>query len=232
MRRIVTTAIVLRRTDYGEADRIVNVLTFDQGKVTLFAKGVRKPKSKLAGGIELFSVNDITYIPGKSDMVTLVSSRVLEHFGHIVHDYDRTMTAYRLLKAVDRITESTAGEQYFVYLRELLAGLNDTALSLDEVMLWAHTRLLAIVGSLPNVLSTASGDKLDPESLYQFSIEDMGFKSDEQGMFNANSIKLIRYCAGSESPLTLKRLQADTALYQPARLLMQQVASETLNIEL
>lgn len=232
MKRVVTTAIMLRRIDYGESDRIVAAMTHDQGKITLFAKAVRKPKSKLAGGIELFSVNDITFIPGRSDMVTLVSSRVLEHFGNIVHDYDKTMTAYKILKTVDTITEETATEAYFIYLREVLAGLNDDELSLDKVMLWASTRLMAIVGSLPNVLTTASGEKLNPEELYHFSFEDMGFTADEQGMFGANSIKLIRYCAGSESPLALKRLQADESLYQPARLLMQQVASETLHIEL
>ena len=44
-----TLAIVLRRTDFGEADRIVNLLT-PNGKQVAIARGVRKPKSKLAGG--------------------------------------------------------------------------------------------------------------------------------------------------------------------------------------
>lgn len=232
MQRVVTTAIVLRRVDYGEADRIVSVLTYDQGKVTLFGRGVRKPKSKLAGGIELFSVNDVTFIPGKGDMATLVSSRVLENFGNIVHDYDATMAAYKLLKAVDTITELTGGEQYFVYLRELLAGLNDDNVSLDKVVLWASTRLLAIVGSLPNLLTDAGGNQLSEQARYQFSAENMCFTPNDSGIFTADTIKLIRYCASTETPLALKRLQADGALYQPARLLMQQVGSETLQIEL
>lgn len=232
MKRVVAKAIVLRRTDYGESDRVVNVLTFDQGKITLFAKGVRKPKSKLAGGIELFSVNDITYIPGKSDMVTLVSSRVLEYFGHIVHYYDKTMTAYRFLKAVDRITESTAGEQYFEYLRELLAGLNDESLEINKLTVWAYTRLLAIVGSLPNLLTDVQGSRLSPDTNYQFSPEDMCFVPNRSGVFSAGSIKLMRYCAGSESPLEMKRLQASSELFESARLLMRQVATETLQIEL
>ena len=50
-----TKAIVLRRTDYGEADRILQLLT-PSGKRSVIARGVRKEKSKLAGGIELFSV--------------------------------------------------------------------------------------------------------------------------------------------------------------------------------
>lgn len=43
-------AIVLRRTDYGEADRVVQLLT-TKGRRSVIAKGVRREKSKLAGGI-------------------------------------------------------------------------------------------------------------------------------------------------------------------------------------
>ena len=58
-----TLAIVLRRTDFGEADRIVNLLT-PSGKVSAMARGVRKPKSKLAGGIEVFALNEVVLIEG------------------------------------------------------------------------------------------------------------------------------------------------------------------------
>lgn len=47
---IRTLGIVLRRTNYGEADRILNILT-PSGKITAIAKGVRKSRSKLAGRI-------------------------------------------------------------------------------------------------------------------------------------------------------------------------------------
>ena len=56
-----TLTIVLRRTDFGEADRILTLLT-PEGKKTAIARGVRKPKSKLAGGIELFSLNEVVLI--------------------------------------------------------------------------------------------------------------------------------------------------------------------------
>jgi DNA repair protein RecO (recombination protein O) len=51
MRQFRTQAIILNRTDYGEADRIISFLTPDHGKVKAIAKAVRKSKSKLAGGI-------------------------------------------------------------------------------------------------------------------------------------------------------------------------------------
>lgn len=46
----VTDAIILTRTDYGEADRIITLLTPGHGKLRLIAKGVRRIRSKLAGG--------------------------------------------------------------------------------------------------------------------------------------------------------------------------------------
>jgi DNA repair protein RecO (recombination protein O) len=46
-----TQGVVLTRINYAEADRILTVLTEDFGKVSLIAKGTRKEKSKLAGGI-------------------------------------------------------------------------------------------------------------------------------------------------------------------------------------
>jgi len=84
--QIVTTAIVLSRLNYGEADRIITVITPDNGKLRLMAKGVRRVKSKLAGGIELFIVSSLTFIKGKGDIGTLVSSRLQTHFSSIVTD--------------------------------------------------------------------------------------------------------------------------------------------------
>ncbi|MDO8591465.1 MAG: DNA repair protein RecO, partial [bacterium] len=71
MNRYVTQGIVLSRTDFGEADRILTFLTNDHGKVRAIAKGVRKSKSKLAGGIELFSISDLTLIIGRGEINTL-----------------------------------------------------------------------------------------------------------------------------------------------------------------
>ena len=61
MQTLRTEAIILRRTNYGEADRILNMLTPQHGKVSAIAKGVRKAKSKLAGGLELFAVGYVQF---------------------------------------------------------------------------------------------------------------------------------------------------------------------------
>src|SRR5688572_21914665 len=104
MNQTVTEAIVLSRTDYGEADRILTLLTPDHGKLRLIAKGVRRVKSKLAGGIELFSITSITYIKGRGDIGTLVSTRLAKYYDQIVKDLDRTMLGYDLIKQLNRVT--------------------------------------------------------------------------------------------------------------------------------
>ena len=232
MRRLVDHAIVLRRVDYGEADRIVSLLSRQNGKITLFARAVRKPKSKLAGGIELFAVNEVTYIPGRGDMMTLVSAQVTQPFESIVRDYDRTMLAYRLLKAVDALTEDTVDESYYTFLMHGLAALDDAQLPDDKLILWLAVRLLALHGSMPNVLRDTHGAALNPEDTYQFSFEDMGFYPDDSGIYRADTVKLFRLCASSESVATIKRVQVDQAVVSEARLLAQRIVNESLHVDL
>lgn len=57
-------AIVLRRTDYAEADRVLQLLT-PKGRRAVIAKGVRRERSKLAGGIELFALCDVVVHSGR-----------------------------------------------------------------------------------------------------------------------------------------------------------------------
>ena len=73
MKQQTTPAIILRRTNYGEADRIVTFLT-PIGKIRAMVKGVRRSKSKLAGGIELFSESTVTFLETRGDLARVVSS--------------------------------------------------------------------------------------------------------------------------------------------------------------
>ena len=65
------TAIVLKRRDQGEADRLLTVLARERGKVTLLAKGVRRQASRKAGHLEPFTYVELLVAKGKSlDIVT------------------------------------------------------------------------------------------------------------------------------------------------------------------
>ena len=196
MRTIVTKGIVLGRTNFGEADRILTVLTPDQGKLRLMAKGVRKVKSKLAGGVELLSVSDISYIPGKKEIGTLVSSRLIEHFGEIVKDIDRVQAAYRYLKIVDDCTTDDSEEEYFILLRGVLDAANDHNIDLHICDVWLKVKLLVLMGVEPNLATDISGNKL-VAGKYSFDFDNMVFAQSPQGTFATDHIKLLRFIKDS-----------------------------------
>jgi DNA repair protein RecO (recombination protein O) len=185
MKQIVTNAVVLRRINYQEADRIVTFLTSDQGKVTAMAKGVRKPKSKLAGAIELFGLSQITIIPGKSDMSTLVSTRLIKNFGNIVKDFKRTQFGYEVLKLVNKSLEIDGDEDVYDLLIETLESLNDINVSLPLTKFWFSLRFLDLMGHAPNV------DVIEAEN-YIFDSAKMMFVVDPDGVYNKNHVKVLK----------------------------------------
>lgn len=206
MKQIVTKGIVLSRTNFQEADRIITVLTPDQGKIRLMAKGVRRERSKLAGGIELFSVSDVTFLPGRKEIGTLISSRLITHFGSIVSDINRTMLGYELLKRINRITEDAAGDEYFTLLEGTLAGLNDKDLLPELTELWFSMQLLKVTGHSPKLRMDTAGSELATGQNYIFSYDDMAFRPHDEGPFTANHIKLLRLGMGTAHPQKLTKV--------------------------
>ncbi len=226
--QLITTGIVLARTDFREADRILTLLTPDQGKLKVIAKGVRRPRSKLAGGIELLSVSSITVLPGRGDMGTLVSSRLISHFGNIVQDINRTMLSYEFLKRMNRITEDAAGEEYFLILQRTLEALDDLEFSPELTELWFSMQLLNVTGHMPNLLTDTEGRKLQRNDHYVFDFDYMAFRAQKGAPFAANNIKLLRLAYAADQPLVLKQVTdaancAPEALKLAANLLRLQV---------
>lgn len=213
MNQIVTQAIILSRTDYGEADRILTVLTPEHGKLRVLAKGVRKVKSKLAGGIELFSVSTITYIPGRGDIGTLVSTRLVTHYGAIVHDLERTMLGYELIKQLNKATEDETEAAYFELLLRSFAALDDAVVPLPIIRLWFGVRLLKLDGHLPNIQTDTDGRPLEVSARYAFDLERMAMAKDStHGRLTANHIKFLRLTAAGATPNVLAQVRGGEAL--------------------
>jgi DNA repair protein RecO (recombination protein O) len=214
MKQLVTRAIILARIDYGEADRILTLLTPEYGKLRLMAKGVRRVKSKLAGGIELFSVSEITFIRGKSDLGTLASTRLIKHYGHIVEDLERTMTGYDLIKQLHKLTEDEAEVEYFDLLQASFEALDDPGIPLPVVRLWFAAQLLRHGGHTPNLQTDTTGAKLQPDRLYDFSFDNMAFMAAPEGVgrYGASHIKLLRLVFAGHAPKTIAAVQGSASL--------------------
>ncbi len=203
MKQLHTKAIILRRINFGEADRILTVITLDKGKLSLIAKGVRKSKSKLAGGLELFSVTDLGYIDGRSDLKTVISSRLVRNYGNIVHDIDVTMMAYDFLKRIDTSTKESCEPDYFELLDGALAALNEDPDNVELVRVWFSVKLLVLSGLGINLDNQVNSKGFDESQRYNFSFDDMGFFAHGSGVYFPKHIKFLRLLAKVSKPSNL-----------------------------
>lgn len=221
---------MLARINYGEADRILTILTPDRGKIRLIAKGVRKLKSKLAGGVELFSVCNLTYIPGRGEIGTLVSSRLEIHFGNIVRDLERTTFAYDALKLLNKVTEDEAEEGYFDLLADTLTALDKSSLSLVIIRLWLYSQIIQLSGHAPNLQTDKQGEPLSLEKVYDFSLDEMAFDVHPHGLFSAKHIKLLRLALVAKSPAQLAQVQGTSGVAEPLVELVKTMVSAKIRI--
>ena len=90
-----TAAIVLRRFELGEADRVLTVLTPHDGKLRLIAKGVRRPTSRLGGTLEPFAELQLEVARARTfDVITPAS--VSEAWLNLRDRLESTATAWYL----------------------------------------------------------------------------------------------------------------------------------------
>jgi DNA repair protein RecO (recombination protein O) len=194
MKSVRTKAIVLRRTNYGEADRILQLLTPD-GRRSAIAKGVRREKSKLAGGIELFAVTDLVIGEGRGELGIVTSARLIHFYNHIIEDYDRLQFGYTVIKQVARASETVDEPEWFDLLSEVFAGLDSVSLPLDMTRTWFYVRFADILGHRLNLETDVAGAPLQADRHYRYDSAEQGFVESPAGQIAATHIKLLRLIA-------------------------------------
>lgn len=115
--------IVLRGFPFGEADRVVVILSPNRGKLRTVAKGVRKTKSRFGGRLEPFTHVDLVLYDGRNlDTITQVS--VIEAFPVLRSDLDRVLAAGIMVEAIDAVTqENESSLRAFLLLQRGLRTL-------------------------------------------------------------------------------------------------------------
>jgi DNA repair protein RecO (recombination protein O) len=192
MKPFRTKAIVLRRTNFGEADRILQIITPEHGKLGVMAKGVRREKSKLAGGIELFSVVDITLHPGKGSLTTLTSSRLDTFFAQIIKDYDKLQFGYFVLKDIGKASEIVHEPVFYSLCEQALRSLNNPDVPLGVVECWYRLQMAILLGVGLNLSTDVEGEALDADKTYRFDPSESAFVEARSGRVTADHIKLLR----------------------------------------
>ena len=209
---IRTTALVLRRTNYGEADRILTLLT-PEGKLSAIAKGVRRERSKLAGGIELFSLSKVTIHSGKGQLGILTSTRLENFYSKILAEYAALEFAYEVLKAVNRAAEQIDNPEFFDLTRQTLAALDAVGFC-PLIAAWWWLNLARASGDQPNFRADTSGQKLSPDEKYAWDAAESALRPYSSGPISKNHIKLLRLLLSSPLALALRVQNHDPLLDQ------------------
>ena len=176
-RQFRSQAIILSRRDFGEADRLLTILTPARGKLRVIAKGARKPTAKLSGHVELFACSDCLIHKGRN-LDILTQAELVEPYLGLREDLGRGAYANYIAELLDRFTadEEAAGGALFSLLRQTLAHIAEAA---DPRLAarFFELQLLDISGFRPElgecVISRA---RLKPEPQY-FSHEEGGVVS-------------------------------------------------------
>lgn len=104
MRSYKIEGVILKRSNFGEAGKLITIFTQDHGKMTVKALGVRKTLSKRSGSVELFNYIKAVVIKSRGDIDTLAEVQVINSFSNWRPHIGRVTLAYQLAEVVDKLT--------------------------------------------------------------------------------------------------------------------------------
>ena len=102
-RNYQTEAIIIKKTRLGEADSILTLYTPHLGKIQGFARSLRKPKSKLAGHLELLTHSQVSLARGRN-LDTITGSQTIKSFLPLKSDLWLTSCALYTTELINQFT--------------------------------------------------------------------------------------------------------------------------------
>ncbi len=143
-----TEAIIIKKTKLGEADRILTLYTPGMGKILAKAKGVRRPRSKLAGHLELLTHSTVSLARGRS-LDTIIGSQTINSFLPLKSDLELTSYALYVIELINQFNaEHIENRPLFRLLLETMQQLCQTGDS-ELLLRYFELHLLNEVGYRP-----------------------------------------------------------------------------------
>lgn len=182
MKLNVSPAIVLHYTNYGEADRIVTLLTPDSGRLKGFARNARKSRKRFGAALEPFAEVQLHWQlrPG-SDLVTFKETELVNLRAGLRDNLETlALAGYGCELTGVLFDESVGAAETFSLLQAFLDQL-DTHGASPEARLLLELRLLALAGYVPHLQHCAACDADLPSGQVGFSAARNGSLCDACG---------------------------------------------------
>ncbi|NMB69145.1 MAG: DNA repair protein RecO [Chloroflexi bacterium] len=159
-------AVVLRHSDWGEADRMLTIFTRELGKLRVVAKGARRPRSRKAGHLEPFTRVALLLARGREIWI-VTQAETLDAYLPVRDDLERTGYAAYVAELLDRFTyeegENSSLYRLFVEALERVSTLEDPV----PAIRYYEIRLLDLLGFRPELFHCVQcGNEIQPEAQY------------------------------------------------------------------
>jgi DNA repair protein RecO (recombination protein O) len=163
-------ALILKHTDYSEADRLVVVFSSERGKVRAIAKGVRKIHSRKAGHLEPFTYSRLFLSQGR-DMPIITQAQTIEPFSRLRGELARIGYASYVIELLDRfLSEDGANQPLFRLALETLRRLESVEDSFAAIQ-YFELHMLELQGYKPELfICVRCRETIQPEDQF-FSAE-------------------------------------------------------------
>jgi DNA repair protein RecO (recombination protein O) len=151
---VETEALVLRRFDYSETSQIARLFTRDEGRLSVIAKGIRRPNADLRGPMDLFCLADVGFVGRPHDeLLVLRRYHVVTGFPGLRRSLARMNAAFYLAELLcegtrDRDPDPALFDLWVASLRALETA---TAEECDPIVLRAELGFLDASGFLPSL---------------------------------------------------------------------------------
>ena len=196
-----TDGFFLKKKDRGEADQLFTIYTKDFGKLEIFGKAIRKIKSKLRAGAEIFYLSQIEFIQGKTHK-TLTDAILIEKFPETRKNLEKLRISYKIAEVADELIK---GEEKDEKIWQLITGtfkkLNSVPQLQQSLLLYYYFfwSLLALLGYQSELYNCSLCQrKIKPQTLY-FSSEEGGiicqdcFKKEKKAIgIDLDTVKILR----------------------------------------
>jgi DNA repair protein RecO (recombination protein O) len=149
---LVTDALLLRATDYRDADRIVTLFTRDAGKLSALARGARGSKRRFAGSLEPYSVIRVELEEGRGELLTLKRADLKLPFVQLLSELDRMDAAAGALALVrEAHAPRVLDPELFVGAVQYLTVVDHEGDPQRSLLLAFALRVLALMGIAPRL---------------------------------------------------------------------------------
>ena len=160
---IEVTGLVIQNLPMGEYDKRVTILTKERGKIAAFARGARRPNSKLMARTNPFCFGTFKMYEGKSSY-TLVDAEISNYFDEFRDDLEGTMYGMYFLEVADYYTRENNDEKEMLMLvYQSLRALLLPAIKNELILYIFEIKALVVNGEFPGIPANKS---LSPDTLY------------------------------------------------------------------